>query len=295
MSCYITLGKSTNYNAEYFFAGEKCDDYTQYNIYHSKKFVFENGRNIAICTTIAKQLQSLLERFSISSTIEVDKRDTFALQEGIPHVFSVIHLPEYSFKIDLTKDLYRVQLGNVVRHFGSNPCSNKETPYKTFSLKELYPIAQEIGYLNEKNAYTNEAWIALRRTIDDSKDIEPKAKLEFLLRTPLRFSCFSLLGPIERLSFTNALLKNLAEQDWIPSIKKTYFKNRTIKTNEAYNTLYSIQDNNQKAHYYIQTSNSLQHYSIDELSTYIENNRIFMFSPVPFLEQREHDNNTLTF
>lgn len=213
MSCYIELGKRSNYMAEYFIAGENGDDYTQYNIYHSKKFIFENEKNIVICTSLCRQLQELLNRFNISSEIVIDKRNTFALQDGLPHVFTIVHLPEYSFKIDLTKDLYRIHLGNKLRHFGSNPV-DESNPYKTFSQAELYDILKELNYLNSKGDYSNEAWIALRNTISSYGDIDPKEKLEFILREPLRFSVFSNLGPVERFHFYSSLFNNMPEQTW---------------------------------------------------------------------------------
>ena len=280
MACYVALGKNTNYMSEYFYG----DDYTQYNIYYNDNFIFENGKNIAICTSICKQLEYLLNKFNISSKIEIDTRDAFALQDGVPHVYTIVNLPEYSFKLDLTKDLYRIILGNRLRHFGSNSV-NTENPYKTFSQSELYNIHKEIGYLNPKGKYSNEHWVHMHNVLNNYKDIDPKEKLEFILREPMRFPAFLNLGPVERAAFYTSLFKNMPEQTWTDNVMKTPIKNRNLKNNNSYNLIYSIKDKNDQLHNYIQTSENLHHFSTKELSIYLKENRIFSLSPLPFTEK----------
>lgn len=299
LAAYIALGKRTNYMSEFFFN----DEYDRYYIYINDQFKFEGHKNIAICTGLSRQYNTLLSMLGIESEIVVDPRDDYISSSSTPHVYPVLHLKNgRNLKVDLTKDLYRVNLGNILRHFGSNPV-DKDNPYLTFNSQEMYQMCNNVGYLNSNKAYMNKIWSNLNSFVRmTDSEISLKDSLEFVLTLPLKYDVFSNLGPVERVCFYNAFFSNMKKarkKDFKDSklledcVKKTYFKKRFLPTtdktsnlklnnrNDAYNVIFSVVENDNSIHY-IQERDRVLHFDNSEIEKYIKDNHIMTYSNLPF-------------
>ena len=56
------------------------------------------------------------------------------------------------------------------------------------------------------------------------------------------------------------------------------------KKNDSYNILFSLKDEENNAHHYIQKGRELLHFTNEELEDYLDKNRIKVYSPIPFIE-----------
>lgn len=170
---YLELGKIMSFDLDFSFGNMKnklkiYNDCKKEEEYLQK--YFEN--QIIICKSLAYLLEYILNQMGI-------KAETIFEDSGNPnykHVLNLITLNNgFSFKVDLQADLENIQAHLKTNFFGIH----SKFGFTIFS-SELSRIDQKIGYISEKNGYTNDYLYLINRALKNNVSIDQK--VEFILQ-----------------------------------------------------------------------------------------------------------------
>lgn len=187
---YILLGKRTIYNENFYYG----NSYEQANIYYAEPEIYtDNGTNIAICNVICKNYKKLMNMCDIKCEIETETSNNFFDNYNIYHQYNIVHTNDKKYKVDLTKDLYRIHCGLRPRHFTCNK-GTIENPYTVFSEDALCEFDKKINYYNESYGYSNEILNNIENTAKKG-DFSIDEKLNFLFRNISKYINFKTMGP----------------------------------------------------------------------------------------------------
>lgn len=153
---YIKLGKEKAFDERYFFGNAKVKK----QIYQMAERTKYNTDPVAknrkiICVSLSYLYRDILKEFGINSIV-VSEDD---------HKYGIIILKDGTkIKADLQLDLYNIQTGCKTEYFGTK--SNYELNLLSeLSESELLNIDKEIGYVERKEDYKNNAIEILKEKV----------------------------------------------------------------------------------------------------------------------------------
>ena len=175
MLVYIDLGKQLFYDIDFKFGNRKKreeifrtsgSDYKLDEIFENKKIV---------CRTSSKILEYILKNLGINITTEIIIDDN----QKYHHTYNIIYPKDKSepYIIDLQDDLENIQFHTLTKSFGLSLENPKEYVISRQKQKEIH---KKIGYISDKNPYTEEYLYLLKQTIDCMNT--PFEKIDFVLK-----------------------------------------------------------------------------------------------------------------
>lgn len=168
---YIDLGKNLSFDNNFIPFGNRE---TRAYIYNHSKDINDLNRcmniNHAICLSFSYIIENVLRNFGISIYTIVEQCKDVRYN----HAYNFIKLKDgRKFCIDLQEDICNIQTHSFTSSFGlESPFSNK----RIISRQEQEQIDKKIGYIKDKQSYSNDYLYLLHSVADGIEDFREKAQ-----------------------------------------------------------------------------------------------------------------------
>lgn len=133
---YVLLGKEHAMDKYYRYGNEEEKRTTETKAHEEKDPMQKlNTHREVICVDLARGLSDLASVFGISCKMVLDN--------GGPHVYNIYGSPNVRKRLDLQEDLYNIQSGRSLEHFGIEYCHDGSY-FTVYSPQELEKILETI-------------------------------------------------------------------------------------------------------------------------------------------------------
>lgn len=188
---YIELGKYSHFDPLFKY-------YSMYGVYEYFNSVTNYQLpNITICVHLTNQYRFLLNSVGIKTDIKKTSIDEY---DGSYH--PILHFYDDNGKrhqTDLVYDLHRIQINSKTRHFAPS----------TLSDEEREKLDEHIGYISEKNRYSNDNWRKLQFILDNDPSLSLQDKVDYIFKYSKTIYDFSKIGIYEQATIYRKLFTNL--------------------------------------------------------------------------------------
>lgn len=214
---YLDLGKRFSFDKR-FYAGnssQKKASYSDSGLFDAPERGMETG--IIICKTSSRILQAVLTEMGVKTSCFTVYDDT---DKQHPHVYNICELQDGTrFSIDLQQDLNNIQSHSRTKFFGLTPNQSGEV----FSRFELEQIDKKLGYVSERNYYSDSFIDMLKYHADMFDDFFEK--MDFILENLEIFENRYMEYP-ERNWYHKKILEQVLPRQELRKVKfmKCYFK-----------------------------------------------------------------------
>lgn len=169
---YRDLGKRFSFDLKFLPFGNSRKRQEIYNKCSTSKEIEKSMEdNIVICKSLSRILEEVLKQCGVNIKTVVE--ETFDKRK-CPHVYNII-IPNNgeAYSIDLQEDMYHMKANGFTRNYGISLKDGKTQVIPRFEQEQM---DRKLGYIDDKNYYTDEYLYTIKADMDLIEDFREKAR-----------------------------------------------------------------------------------------------------------------------